>query len=145
MSFFELNLLHIPLLINHVSLNIMCCASNHQNNIEMTQGHIFLSHVFTIWYLSFHKVPIKCNKMVHILLAQVYCFPLFSPMIPHMFDEIRLKVVVNLMTLQAEVVLYQGMYFEHIFVRIHSRSQTMFVLVWAELIYVPLIFNSHVV
>jgi hypothetical protein len=36
-------LLQILLLIHHVSLNIMCCASNHQNNIEMAQGHISLS------------------------------------------------------------------------------------------------------
>jgi hypothetical protein len=43
MSFSELNLLHMPLLIHHVSLNIICFAFNHQNNIEMAQGHISLS------------------------------------------------------------------------------------------------------
>jgi hypothetical protein len=51
MSFSELNLLHIPLLIHHVSLNIRCCAFNHQNNIEMAQGHISLSivHLFHVY------------------------------------------------------------------------------------------------
>jgi hypothetical protein len=43
MSSSELNLLQILLLIHHVSLNIMFCVSNHQNNIEMAQGHISLS------------------------------------------------------------------------------------------------------
>jgi hypothetical protein len=43
MTSFKLNLLHVPLLICHVSLNIMCCAFSHQNNIEMAQGHISLS------------------------------------------------------------------------------------------------------
>jgi hypothetical protein len=28
---------------HHVSSHIVCCASNHQNNIEMAQGHISLS------------------------------------------------------------------------------------------------------
>jgi hypothetical protein len=27
----------------HVSSHIVCCASNHENNIEMAQGHISLS------------------------------------------------------------------------------------------------------
>jgi hypothetical protein len=35
MSSSKLNLLHVPLLISHVSLNIICCAFNHPNNIEM--------------------------------------------------------------------------------------------------------------
>jgi hypothetical protein len=42
MSSSELNLLQILLLIHHVSLNIMFYASNHQNKIEMAQGHISL-------------------------------------------------------------------------------------------------------
>jgi hypothetical protein len=28
---------------HHVSSHIVCCASNHQNNIEMAQGHISIS------------------------------------------------------------------------------------------------------
>jgi hypothetical protein len=28
---------------HYVSSHIVCCASNHQNNIEMAQGHISLS------------------------------------------------------------------------------------------------------
>jgi hypothetical protein len=28
---------------HHVSSHIVCCASNHQNNVEMAQGHISLS------------------------------------------------------------------------------------------------------
>jgi hypothetical protein len=43
MSSSKLNLLHVPLFISHVTLNIMCCAFNHQNNIEMDQGDISLS------------------------------------------------------------------------------------------------------
>jgi hypothetical protein len=43
MTSFKLNLLHVPLLICRVRLNIVCCAFNHQNNIEMGQGHISLS------------------------------------------------------------------------------------------------------
>jgi hypothetical protein len=56
MSFSELNLLHIPLLIHYVSLTIMCCASNYQNNIEMAQGHISLS-IFP--FLVIYALPQK--------------------------------------------------------------------------------------
>jgi hypothetical protein len=38
MSTSKLNLLHVPLPISHVRLNIMYCVFNHQNNIEMAKG-----------------------------------------------------------------------------------------------------------
>jgi hypothetical protein len=56
MSFSELNLLHISLLIHHISLNIMCCAFNHQKNIEMAQQHISLSiSPFLVIYVNTSK------------------------------------------------------------------------------------------
>jgi hypothetical protein len=43
MSSSEFNLLQYTLAQHHVSSHIVCCAFNHQNNIEMAQGHISLS------------------------------------------------------------------------------------------------------
>jgi hypothetical protein len=62
MSFFKLNLLHVPILISHVSLNIMCCAFNHQNNIEMAQEHISLSKI--TFPLSFGTAPNARTKQI---------------------------------------------------------------------------------
>jgi hypothetical protein len=38
MSSSKLNLLHVPMLISHVSLSIMCCAFNDQNNTKWPKG-----------------------------------------------------------------------------------------------------------
>jgi hypothetical protein len=36
---------------HYVSSHIVCCASNHQNNIEIAQGHNFLSRSHSVMYL----------------------------------------------------------------------------------------------
>jgi hypothetical protein len=38
---------------HHVSCHIVCCEFNHQNNIEMDQGHISLSLTLKFWKI--HK------------------------------------------------------------------------------------------
>jgi hypothetical protein len=48
---------------HYVSSHIVCCASNHQNNIEMAQGHISLSISPFWWFMPTHK------KATHFELA----------------------------------------------------------------------------
>jgi hypothetical protein len=67
MSSSELNLLQILLCIHHVNLNIMCCASNQQNNIEIDQGHISLPEnpFVARWLPSTHQLGQRREPTLH--------------------------------------------------------------------------------